>query len=178
MFGVFQTAASQGLGTAEIWDSLRTAAGEQLFRAQGAQQPYDPDAVTAAGAQILSQNGINATAVSTFRGVAGQWLGAQQRLAALDEQSQITSSEIFVPPWATTNTSATPDRYRVRAEWQFDTPDGDVATVWKTDEVQTPLTNTTDLLGQIAVDPVIDSPEVFKLAASAPVLRSYQIEQI
>lgn len=178
LFGTLQTGAQQHLDTATIWQNLRQAAGTWQFQAQGVQQPYDQAALEAAGRAILSAQGIRGDTVSTFRGVAGQWLAAKERLAGLDGSQQITSRELFTPPWATTTESSTPSRYRIRSQWQIEPTVGDAFSVWKSDELTGPLTNTDDILAQ-ALPPDTGSPKVLTtLGDTPPTLIDYEVEQI
>lgn len=178
LFGVLQTGAQQHLDTTSIWQSLRQAAGTWQFQAQGQPQPYDPAAVEQAGRQILSAQGIRGDTVSTFRGVAGQWLAAKERLAGHDGSQQITGREVFQPPWATTTESSTPSRYRIRSQWQVEPTVGDAFNVWKSDELTGPLTNTDDILAQ-ALPPDTGSPKVLTtLGDTPPTLVDYEVEQI
>lgn len=178
LFGVLQTGAQEHQSTADIWTSLRTAAGSWQFQAQGVAQPYDPAAVEAAGREILRAQGIDAAAVSTFRGVAGQWLGAKTSLANRDPAAQIVASDIFVAPWSTTAMSAAPSRYRIRTQWQVEPAAGDVFTKWKADEITGPITSLDDVLAQAAPDANTTSGQQILGGQTAPVLLDYEIEQI
>jgi hypothetical protein len=178
LFGVLQSGAAEGRGTAQIWQDLRTAAGTWQFQAQGLPQPYDPAAVTEAGRAILSAQGINGATVSSFRGVAGQWLGAKQRVTGADLTANVTAQDVFRPPWAMTTNPAVPDRFRIRTQWQFDTGDGGTATAWKTDEITAPLTTIGDALSQASLAPPTQSAPANALAAQPPVLTDYEIEQV
>lgn len=178
LFGVLQAGVQQHLDTASIWQSLRQAAGTWQFQAQGEQQPYDPVALEQAGREILSAQGINGATVSSFRGVSGQWLAAKQRLAGLDGSQQITSREVFTPPWSRTDSPVTPSRYRIRTQWQITPSAGDVYTVWKSDEVTAPLTNVDDALSSVLA-PTTGSPKVItSLGDTLPERVDYAIEQV
>lgn len=178
LFGVFQSGAAVGASTSEVWQDLRTAAGSWQFQAQGIAQPFDPAAVTEAGRQILSAQGINAATVSTFRGVAGSWLSAANSLQRLEQNQQITARDVFTPPWSITAGENTPSRYRVRTQWQIEPAVGDVFTKWKADEVTGPLTTLADVLGQAEPTANTQSGQQILSGLFAPVLLSYEIEQI
>lgn len=178
LFGVLQAGAAQRLDTASIWSDLRTAAGSWQFQAQGLPQPFDQAAVTAAGTAILSAQGIRGDTVSTFRGVAGQWLGAKQALAQLGENAQITSAAIFTPPWASTNTPAVPSRYRIRTQWQIQPAAGEVFTQWRTDEITGPLSTLQAAVGQAQAN--VDASTYLQALSSGgpPSLLDAEIEQV
>jgi len=173
-----QSAAAAHQDTTSIWQGLRQLTGEWTLKAQGATQPYDPGAVDAAGRAALSSQGIRGDTVSTFRGVAGQWLGAKQALAQLGENAQVTSKEIFQPPWAITNNPGVPSRYRIRTQWQIESAAGDVFTRWKSDEITAPLTTAGDALAQATAAGQGTAGHGVTLGSTAPVLLDYEIEQI
>jgi hypothetical protein len=178
LFGNLQTAAVQGLDTASIWQSLRTSAGEYQFRLAGAEQPYDPAAVEEAGRQILSANGVNASTVSSFRGVAGEWNAARGRLAELEPDQQITSNAIFRPPWAVTDDPNVPDRYRIRTQWQFEASNGATFSQWQSNEIDGPLLGTADALTQAPAPANTYPPQLVLGDAPPPSLLGFEIEQI
>lgn len=178
LFGVLQSGSAARLGTAEIWTSLRTAAGTWQARAQGLPQPYDPAQLEAAGREILRGAGVNAAAVSGMRGVAGQWRGAKERLHELEPFAQITSREIFVPPWSETANPAVPDRFRIRSQWQLESAAGDVFTRWKSDEITAPLTSVADALALATNTGPSAAGHGVTLSSTEPVLLDYEIEQI
>lgn len=178
LFGVFQNASANHADTASIWSSLRTAAGTWQFQAQGQPQPYSPAEVEAAGRAILSAQGVNAATVSSFRGVAGQWRSAKERLETLESGEQITAPSIFVPPWAITADPAVPTRYRVRTQWQIEPAAGDVFTKWKADEITGPLTDVDALLGDAAPTPDTNSGRLILSGGAPPTLLDYSLEVI
>lgn len=178
LFGVLQTGAAQHLDTATIWQNLRTAAGTWQFQAQGQPQPYDPAAVESAGRQILSAQGIRGDTVSTFRGVAGQWLAAQQHLAGIGSSAQITRQDIFTPPWSQTASDAVPSRYRIRTQWQITPAAGESFTTWKSDELTGPLTTLPDALSEAEPSANTQSGQQILSGGEPPVLTGYEIEQV
>lgn len=178
LFGVFQTSSAARADTSTIWSDLRTAAGSWQFSAQGVAQPYDPAAVQEAGRAILSAQGIDAGAVSTFRGLAGQWRNAAERLQALEPGQQITGNEIFVPPWAATASSNVPSRYRIRSQWQFEAANGVTFNQWRADELTGPLTTTVDAVTQVPPPTNTYPPQDILSDAGPPTLLGYQVEQI
>ena len=178
LFGVLQTAVQQRLDTSSIWSSLRQATGNWQLQAHGAAQPYNPAVAEAAGAAVLNAAGIRGDTVSTFRGVAGSWLQAKQRLAQLGENAQITAGAIFTPPWARTADSAVPSRYRIRTQWQVQSAAGDVFTRWKQDELTGPLSTLADALAQAAPDPSTDSGRMLLSGVGPPQLIDMEIEQL
>lgn len=175
---MLQSGAAAHAGTADIWSSLRTAAGTWQAQAQGLPQPYDPAALEQAGREILRAQGIDAAAVSSFRGVAGQWLGSKEALAKLEPGSQITGSEIFTPPWSRTASPLTPSRYRLRTQWQVTTSSGDVFTKWKADELSGPVTTIAGALAQAAPTANTTSGQQILSGGEPPVLLDYELEQI
>lgn len=175
---MFQTGAAQGKQTADIWSDLRANAASWQFQAQGLAQPYDPAALQDAGREILRAQGINAATVSSFRGIAGQWLGAKTSLADRDPEAQVMASDIFTPPWSRTSDSAVPSRYRIRTQWQVEPAAGDVFTRWKADEIDGPIGNLDDVLGGAEPTPDTESGRQILSGATAPVLLDYEIEQI
>lgn len=178
LFGTLQTGSAQSASTADIWQQLRVNAGEIQFRAQGAAQPYDPVAVEQAGRAILTANGVNAATVSSFRGVAGEWNQARQRLAQLEDGQQITASEIWRPPWAITTSGEVPSRYRIRSQWQFENAAGIDPFQWRADELDGPLSTVPEALSQAPPPTKTYPPELILGASGPPKLVSYEIEQI
>lgn len=177
-FGALQAAAQAHKDTSEVWQDLRSTVGSWALSTQGVRAPYDPAEADSLGRQILSAQGIRGDTVSTFRGVAGQWLGAKESLHAVEPTAQITGSEIFTPPWSTSSSPLVPSRYAFRTQWQFETGDGGVASVWRYDEVTAPLTTVNDLLAEVQSRPPPTSPPIWQLAAAPPVLTDYHLEQI
>lgn len=178
LFGVFQAGAAQHSQTADIWSDLRSSAASWQFQAQGLPQPYDPAELQTAGREILRAQGINAATVSSFRGIAGQWLGARTSLADRDPEGQIMASDIFTAPWARTADASVPSRYRVRTLWQVEPAAGDVFTKWKNDEIDGPLTNVDDLLANTQPTPDTESGRTILSGATGPTLLAYELEQI
>lgn len=178
LFGSFQAGAQARAQTEDIWTSLRTTAATWQFQAQGRPQPYDPAELEDAGRQILSAQGVNAATVSSFRGIAGQWLAAKTRLQGLDEGAQITSSAIFVPPWSTTASPAVPSRFRIRTQWQVTPTVGESFTRWKADELTGPLTTPAGALAQAAPTADTDSGRLLLSGGEPPVMTDFEIEQI
>ncbi|HEY1716200.1 MAG TPA: hypothetical protein VGG07_25105 [Solirubrobacteraceae bacterium] len=178
MFGVFQPAAQAGLGTAAIWEDLRANAASWQFAAQGREQPYDPAELQEAGRAILSREGVTIQGVNIGRQLAGNWLGARQRLQALDEGAQITGSAIFSPPWATTANLNVPSRYRIRTQWQLTPANGESVSVWRSSELTTPLTTVTAALAD--TEPSADGAHGLEInpAGIPPELLDFEIEQI
>lgn len=178
LFGVVQAGAAQHASTADIWSDLRQTAGSWQFQAQGAEQPYDPAALEEAGRAILSAQGVNAATVSSFRGVAGQWLGAKESLANRDPSEQIMASDIFTPPWATTAGGEIPSRYRIRTLWQVEPSAGDVFTKWTANEIDGPLTSLDDALAQTEPQPDTTSGKLLLSGGGPPTLLDYELEQV
>lgn len=178
LFGSLQSAASQSLDTSSIWSSLRAAAGSWQFSARGVAQPWDPTELEAAGRAILSAQGVNGATVSTFRGIAGSWLGSKQRLHALGEQEQITGRAVFTAPWARTADASVPSRYRLRTQWQVTPSTGDPFTVWKADEIDGPLTTLADMLGQAQPTAKTTSGQAILSGDTPPLLADFELEQI
>lgn len=178
LFGSLQAAAQANADTMTVWSTLRAAAASWQFQAQGVPQPYDESALQSAGRAILSSKGINAATVSTFRGVAGSWLGARQALHALEDGQQITANAVFTAPWSQTSSSAVPSRYRIRTQWQVTSADGEASSVWRADEVTGPLTTLADALSQVEPDANTQSGQQILSGGEPPVLVDYEIEQV
>lgn len=178
LFGVLQAGAAQRLDTSTIWSNLRQAVGTWQAQAQGLPQPYDPDAIDAAGRSILGAQGINGATVSTFRGIAGSWLGAKNNLHALGPFEQITAPAVFTAPWARTANPAVPSRYRLRTQWQVESAAGEQFTITKSDEIDGPLTTTADLFGAAAPTPDTTSGQAILASASPSQLLDYELEMV
>jgi len=178
LFGAFQAGAAGRLDTASIWQSLRQAAGSWQLQATGELQNATMDEIDATGREVLSAQGVNAAGVSTYRGIAGQWLAAKTRLQGLDQDQQITAREIFTPPWSTTAGAATPDRYRIRANWEITTPDGTVLNQWGSYELTTPLTNLTDVLAQAQAQAGTIPNSDWPVGGVVTGINDYELEQI
>ena len=178
LFGSFQAGAAGRQDTASIWQSLRQAAGSWQLQATGQLQQATADEIETAGRQVLSAQGVNAANVSTYRGIAGSWLAAKTRLQGLDQDQQITAREIFVPPWSTTANSPAPDRYRIRAQWELTTPEGEVLNKWGSYELTTPLTNLTDVLAQAQAQAGTVPTSDWPAGAVVTGINDYELEQI
>lgn len=178
LFGVVQSGAQQRLSTADIWSSLRTAAGTWQFQAQGVAQPYDPAALEAAGRDILRAQGVGIQGVNQFRGLAGQWLGSKQALHAQGDDEQITAGSVFTPPWSATADASVPSRYRIRTQWQYEDADGELATRWKADELSGPLTTISDALENAEPTDDTTSGAMILSGNEPPVMLDYEIEEI
>lgn len=178
LFGAFQAGAAGKLDTASVWQQLRITAGQIQYQASGSFEPITQAQLEANGAEILRQQGVGIQQVNTYRALAGQWLGAKQNLHASDEVSQVTSGEIFRPPWAQTADPAVPDRYRVRVNWQVTPAAGDVFTSWASYELTAPVTSIADALEQagqlVAKQPTSEMPP----GAAVTGVEDYEIEQV
>lgn len=178
LFGAFQSGAAQRLSTSDIWSSLRQAAGTWQLQATGQLENATVDDIQAAGVNVLSASGVNAAGVSTYRGIAGAWLAAKNRLQGLDMDQQISAREIFVPPWATTTQAGVPDRYRIRANWEITTPDGTVLNQWGSYELTTPLTNLNDVLAQAQAQAGTIPNSDWPVGGVVTGIDDYELEQI
>lgn len=178
LFGSFQAGAAQRLNTNDIWTSLRNAAGSWQLQATGNLENATENEIQAAGTQVLTASGVSAGSVSTYRGIAGQWLAAKNRLQGLDQDQQITAREIFTPPWATTNQTGVDARYRIRANWEIATPDGTVLNQWGSYELTTPLTNLTDVLAQAQAQAGTIPNSDWPVGGLVTGINDYELEQI
>jgi hypothetical protein len=178
LFGVFQAGAAARLDTASIWSSLRQAAGTWQLQATGTLAGATDEEIQSAGVDALSGQSVAATGVSTYRGIAGAWLSAKQNLHQLDQDAQITAREIFTPPWSITANTAVDPRYRVRAEWEITTPDGQVFNKWGSYELTTPLTNMTDVLAQAQAQAGTAPNSDWPVGALVTGVNDYELEQI
>lgn len=178
LFGSFQAGAAGRLSTSEIWKSLRYAAGTWQLQATGQLADATEQEIVAEGTGALTSQGVSAGSVSTYRGIAGQWLAAKTRLQGIDQDQQITAREIFQPPWATTLGPETPSRYRIRAQWEITTPTGEVLNQWGAYELTTPLTNLTDVLAQAqALAGTVPSSD-WPAGGVITGIQDYELEQI
>lgn len=178
LFGVLQTSASQRLSTADVWQSLRVAAGTWQFQAQGGGELPPTADLEAAGREILSRSGIGIQQVNTYRGIAGQWLASKQRLQAAENNLQVTGQQIFTPPWATTTGGEQLSRYRVRINWEITPVAGEVFTKWSAYELTAPITTIEDALSQAGAKAAGDK-YLDLLSGGAPLgVADYEIEQI
>lgn len=178
LFGSFQAGAAGHAATADIWSDLRSNAASWLFAAQGRETPYDPAELQQVGKGILTAQGIDAATVSTWRGLAGQWLQAKENLAGREPGEQVLASDIFQPPWATTNDSSVPSRYRIRTQWQVEPAAGDVFTRWRTTEIEGEITDLDSLLAQGQPTPDTTSGRLILSGIGPPELLDYSVEQI
>lgn len=177
-FGSFQAAAQERLGTSSVWSAVRQNVGSWSFAAQGVPQPWSPAELEETGTRILSEAGVSGANVSTFRGIAGQWLGAKTRLHQLGMDQQIEADHIFAPPWGQTVGSGVPAQYRIRTQWQLESATGDIFTRWKSDMLTTPLTTLGDAIDQAQAAGVSSAGHGVSLAGTEPVLLDYEIEQV
>lgn len=148
LFGAFQAAAARRATTADVWRDLRIAAARTQRQILGETEQLPETELERIGAGLLRQNGLTIGVVNRYRGIAGEWLHAKQRLHRLGEGDQITSAEIFTPPWARTRGGETPSRYRVRIKWATTGPDETEVSGWASFETERQLTSTSDLLGE------------------------------
>ena len=177
-FGTLQQAASERLGTAAVWSSLRQAIGAWSFQSQGVGGTPTDSELESAGAQILRAQGVGVQEVNQYRGLAGQWRGAHDNLIAQDLDEQIRGGSIFRPPWAITTADAVDDRYRFRVKWQITPAEGDLFKRWSSYEVDAPLTTVSDLLNQAGAK-VEDDRYIYLLSGGTkPLAIDYELEQI
>lgn len=178
LFGIFQQAAAEGSDTGSIWSSLRQAAGDWYYQTLGVAPPSSVAEVEAAGASVLSQQGISASTVSVYRGVGGNWFQAKQNLQRLNPADQIPGEAIFTPPWSKTADSSVPDRYRIRVQWQW-APEGEEPTTqWATYELQGPLSSLNNALSQAQQLAQGSDYWVTLTNSATPEVNDYEIEQI
>ena len=177
-FGSLQQAAVNFQDTAEVWSSLRQYVGAWWYGTQGEAPPAATSELEATGARILSQQGVGIQDVNTYRALAGQWRAAAQNLQALEPGQQITARSIFQPPWAVTNTPATPTEYRIRVEWNITPATGSSFTKWSSYQLQTPLSSVSDVLGQAVTLAKGDRYAGLPGLGDVTAISSYEIEQI
>lgn len=177
-FGSFQSAALAGLSTSEVWSKLREVVGQWAFSTSGAAGTPTVSELEDTGREILSQQGIGIQQVNTYRALAGQWRGAKERIASLDQGAQIDAAAIFRPPWAATAGPAVPSQYRARVNWQITPSSGDVFTRWSTYTLTTPLMSKGDVLAQ-ATASMEDDKYLQILSGGAPVeALEFQVEEV
>ena len=110
-YGAIQGATYQGLGTADIWQSLRDAAESQGF----------------------SSVGLSGADVSVLRGYAGGMKRASDTFGAADAGQPLTADMIGVQPWALPGASfnAAPEWW-ARVEMTVADEQGNLSTGWAT----------------------------------------------
>jgi hypothetical protein len=178
LFGTFQESAAAGLDTQTVWEKLREAAGSWQWSTSGRGGEPSPEELQDVGRGVLSDQGIEGRVVGEYRKIAGEWLGAKERLGSLEPQSQIRGQHIWQPPWAQTTDPNVPSEYRARAQWQMTPTSGDSYTLWKTYELQTPLTSRGDIEGQVEGQQE-DNPYLALLSGGAPPsIANIEIEQV
>ena len=115
LFGTFTAAAEAGMGTAEVWSSLRSAATDwatSVVSVTAGAAGYDEAVSTAA--QTLLQ-GVTIQDVNTYRAIAGAAVRAKNNLQSAAGTEQIVGTSIFQAPWSVTGDNpAIPTRYRLR----------------------------------------------------------------
>lgn len=178
LFGSLQQAARDHLPTADVWQSLRVAAGTWQNQAAGEPADLTPDQLAASGREILAQAGVGIKNVNTYRGIAGEWNRAKEALHAADLDDQITASHVFVPPWATTTGDEQLSRYRLRIEWEITPEIGDSFTKWHSYELTAPLGSIGDALDQAGAKIAGDKYLSLLAGDSEPTINDYEIEQI
>ena len=178
LFGTFQEGAAAGADTASIWSSLRQAAANWYYQSLNVTPPESETALEQTGAEGLRGQGVTVQSVSTYRGVAGNWLQAKANLQALNPADQIPGEAIFTPPWSKTASSAVADRYRIRVQWTW-SPEGEEPTSqWASYELNTPLSNVMNALSQAQQQAQNSDYWVALTNTATPVASDYSIEQI
>lgn len=170
LFGRLQAAAAARVQTQQVWQALRLAAGETAQQVRGATEALSDLELENIGRDVLSAGGVGVAQVNAYRKIAGQWLAAKTRLHTLDPDTQITAAAIFAPPWAQTVGSSTPDRYRVRVNWEAEDSTGNIFNKWSTYDIDGPLTSVNDLLGLAAkgARSNVESHQVFTAQTLTP----------
>lgn len=178
LFGVLQSAAAARLSTADVWQSLRVAAGTWQYQAQGGGETPSLSELEQAGRQILSENGVGLQQVNEYRASAGQWRAAKERLQAANNGTQVQGNQIFVPPWATTAGPEQQSRFRLRVNWEITPTAGDVFNKWSSYELTAPVTTIADALDQ--ANGMMSGDKYLQLLAgdSSPTPIDYEIEQV
>lgn len=115
LFGNLVSAASQGLGAQNMWNALRSGAydwASSVLNVTSPEPPTEQEIVDAANGLIAH---VTVTDMNRYAQLAGQALRAENVLASLAPNEEITGNAIFNPPWATTaDNPAVPTRYRIR----------------------------------------------------------------
>lgn len=177
-FGTMQRAASERLGTAEVWSRVRQAVGSWEWQTSGRGGTPSTSELEAAGQRILSEQGVGIQEMNAYRGIAGEWRGAHEQLQQLGPQAQIMPSAIWTPPWAETTGRGVPAQYRARVQWLITPEVGEPFERWSTYALPSPLTSTADVVSQAeaasAKEP--DSPPGSRGAARE--VLDLQVEQI
>lgn len=145
---MFRSAAGARASTAGLWSALRVNAATWQWQAQGGGELPSQAELEATGAEILSQQGVGIQNVNAYRAIAGAARAAHDSLQSLDLNAQLTSKQIFVPPWAKTTSDAVASRYSIRVLWNVTPAEGEVFSKWSTYEVTSPLTTMADILDQ------------------------------
>ena len=178
LFGTFQESAQAGDDTSSVWSALRQAAGNWYYQSLGITPPSSEAELESTGASVLSEQGVSASNVSTYRGIAGTWAQAKENLMALNPADQIPGEAIFTPPWSTTADASVPDRYRIRVNWQW-SPEGEEPTSqWATYELNGPLSSVNNAIGQSLQLAQGSDYWVALTNSSTPAANDFEIEQI
>jgi hypothetical protein len=177
-FGSLQQSAANFQDTAAVWSNLRSYVGNWWYGSQGLEPPASTSELQAKGADILHQQGVGVQDVNTYRALAGGWRTAGQNLRALEPGQQVTASSIFRPPWAVTDTAATPSEYRIRVEWNITPETGGSFTKWSSYQLTTPLSSVSDVLNQAVSLAKGDRYAGLPGLGDITAIESYEIEQI
>lgn len=149
LFGSLVSSAEEGEGTAAVWSKLRTAAANWATSQLQAMLGEGPstEAVSAYVSRMMS--GISASMVSTYRGLAGQYVAAKSNLAQRDPESQIFGDAIWRAPWRSTGPgTGQEERFRIRVNWdiQYAGFTSVQHSEWNTYDLDGPLTSVADAL--------------------------------
>lgn len=178
LFGGFQELSASRANTQDTWTQMRINAATWEWQSTGQGELPDNATLEARGADILSQQGVNAINFGQYRGIANNWRSAKDNLHDTDPADQIRGTSIFTPPWAQTTSDAVPSRYRARVQWEVTPTSGDPYSTWGTYETTDPLTSIQDVLdraGSLAgKKPTSNVP----LGAQVSGVSDYELEQI
>lgn len=178
MFGSFQRGAAEHETTTAIWERLRQNAGEWEQSVSGRGGTPTISELQEAGREVLAEQGVGALQVNEYRRVAGEWLGAKERLEALGREQQVTASAIFRPPWAQTASGAVPEAFKARVQWQITPTSGEAFTKWSTYELTSPLLTTGDVIDQATAAMENDRYLMLLSGGAPPTAENLEIEQI
>lgn len=178
MWGSFQSAAQQHVDTAQVWSDLRSTAAQWERRARGLPPAASVEEEQQLGREILSREGITAPNVAVWRAQAGRWRQARENLNNLGRKEQITSTEIYSPPWAKTSAPGVEPQYKVRVQWQYESEEGEPILHTEEYQLPTPLTHREAIEDMLTKQEGPISPPLGVMAAVPPSIAGLDIIQV
>ena len=151
VFPSIVAAAAEGQTTAQVWQTLRTAADSAASASLSislGREPTTEEVATASG-QIL--RGVGVQQVNQARAAAGQMVQAHSRLTSSDPNALITAEMIGIPPWSVTADAAgVQTQYRISVKREITVHGFTEITreEWGSYNLSGPITTVADALNQ------------------------------